>query len=58
MKIGSMHVFFSSSQACIDGKLDMVRFLVRRGANHDLGDNEGWSALHATASCAFVDIAK
>ncbi|XP_074663079.1 uncharacterized protein LOC141915448 isoform X5 [Tubulanus polymorphus] len=45
-------------QACIDGKLDMVKFLAERGADLDVCDNEGWTPLHATASCGFLDIAK
>jgi protein phosphatase 1 regulatory subunit 12A len=36
----------------------MVRFLVEHGADIDANDNEGWTALHATASCGFIDIAK
>ena len=45
-------------QACIDDKLDMVEYLVEGGADIDACDNEGWTALHATASCGFLDIAK
>ena len=45
-------------QACIDDNIDMVEFLVERGADIDACDNEGWTALHATASCGFLDIAK
>lgn len=36
----------------------MVEFLVAHGADVNRGDNEGWTSLHATASCGFVSIAK
>ena len=36
----------------------MVTFLVQHGADIDACDNEGWTALHATASCGFLEIAK
>lgn len=45
-------------QACIDDNLDMVEFLVEHGADINKGDNEGWTPLHATASCGFISIAK
>jgi ankyrin repeat protein len=50
----TMHVL----QACIDDNLDMVEFLVKHGADVNKGDNEGWTPLHATASCGFISIAK
>jgi len=45
-------------KACIDDSLSMVEFLVDHGADIEASDNEGWTALHATASCGFVDIAR
>lgn len=36
----------------------MVEFLVEHGADVNRGDNEGWTPLHATASCDFLYIAK
>ena len=45
-------------QACIDDNLEMVEFLVERGSDVNRGDNEGWTPLHATASCGFLSIAR
>jgi len=36
----------------------MVEFLVANGADVDVCDNEGWTPLHATASCGFSEIAR
>ncbi|CAG0910827.1 unnamed protein product, partial [Cyprideis torosa] len=36
----------------------MVEFLVASGADINRGDNEGWTPLHATASCGFLSIAR
>ncbi|MGH0171466.1 UNVERIFIED_CONTAM: hypothetical protein FKN15_060826 [Acipenser sinensis] len=43
--------------ACIDENLEMVEFLVEHGANVNQPDNEGWTPLHAAASCGFTEIA-
>lgn len=45
-------------QACIDDDLEMVEFLVQQGSDVNRPDNEGWTPLHATASCGFVSIAR
>ncbi|KAG0410134.1 hypothetical protein HPB47_012744 [Ixodes persulcatus] len=45
-------------EACIDDNMAMVEFLVEHGCNPNLGDNEGWTPLHATASCGFVSVAR
>ena len=35
-----------------------AKVLVALGADVNRGDNEGWTPLHATASCGFLSIAK
>ncbi|KAB0406569.1 hypothetical protein E2I00_010378, partial [Balaenoptera physalus] len=44
--------------ACIDENLDMVKFLVENGASVNQQDNEGWTPLHAAASCGYLNIAE
>lgn len=44
--------------ACIDENLDVVKFLVENGASVNQQDNEGWTPLHAAASCGYLNIAE
>ncbi|XP_069577815.1 protein phosphatase 1 regulatory subunit 12C isoform X1 [Brachyistius frenatus] len=44
-------------QACIDGSMDIVTFLLERGASVNQVDSEGWTPLHVAASCGYPDIA-
>lgn len=44
----------TSLKACIDDNLEMVEFLIEHGADINRQDNEGWTPLHATASCGWV----
>jgi ankyrin repeat protein len=53
-----LRVVLCCVQACIDDNLDMVEFLVELQADVDVCDNEGWTPLHATASCGFTEIAR
>jgi protein phosphatase 1 regulatory subunit 12A len=46
------------SQAAIDNKLDMVKFLVNLGANINVEDKESWTPLHATVNCGHNSIAR
>lgn len=54
----SYYFFLSVSltKACIDDNFEMVEFLVQHGADINKQDNEGWTPLHATASCGWVSI--
>ncbi|KAK1327923.1 hypothetical protein QTO34_012344 [Cnephaeus nilssonii] len=47
-----------SLQACIDENFDMVKFLVENRADVNQQDNEGWTPLHAAASCGYLNIAE
>ena len=50
------HLLFP--QACIDDNFEMVEFLLKNGADVNISDNEGWTPLHAVASCCYVSITK
>lgn len=43
-------------QACIDGSMDMVSFLLEHNANVNQPDSEGWTPLHVAASCGHPEI--
>ncbi|CAL8333442.1 unnamed protein product [Lota lota] len=43
-------------QACIDGSMEMVAFLLAQGANVDQVDSEGWTPLHVAASGEHIEI--
>lgn len=45
-------------QACIDNNRKIIELLLERGADINVCDNEGWTPLHATASCGFIDLAQ
>ncbi|XP_035381932.1 protein phosphatase 1 regulatory subunit 12C isoform X1 [Electrophorus electricus] len=45
-------------QACIDGSLEVVAFLLSQGANVNQVDSEGWTPLHVAASCGNLEIAE
>ncbi|KAM8843234.1 protein phosphatase 1 regulatory subunit 12C [Synchiropus picturatus] len=45
-------------QACIDGSMEMVSFLLEHSANVNQVDSEGWTPLHVAASCGHPDIAE
>lgn len=44
--------------ACIDDNEPQVRWLLSRGANINCKDNEGWTPLHASASCGNSNIVR
>ena len=52
------YTIFYILQACIDGNLDVVQYLVEHGIDIDQEDNEGWTPLHAAASCGYMEIAR
>ncbi|KAI2663426.1 Protein phosphatase 1 regulatory subunit 12C [Labeo rohita] len=43
-------------QACIDGSMEMVEFLLSQGASVNQVDSEGWTPLHVAASCGNLEI--
>lgn len=45
-------------QACIDNNLDLVTFLLECGANMNVQDNEGWTPLHASSHCGYIELCK
>ncbi|XP_076036396.1 protein phosphatase 1 regulatory subunit 16A-like [Oratosquilla oratoria] len=45
-------------QCCIDDSEEMMRLLVRHGANINAKDSERWTPLHAAATCGHLHLAK
>lgn len=45
-------------QAVIDDNIDAVEFLLAFPVDLDATDNEGWTPLHAAASCGHTNIAQ
>ncbi|XP_072318618.1 protein phosphatase 1 regulatory subunit 12C [Eucyclogobius newberryi] len=45
-------------QACIDGSMEIVTFLLENGASVNQVDSEGWTPLHVAASCGHSEIAE
>lgn len=45
-------------QACIDGSIEIVTFLLEHGADVNQVDSEGWTPLHVASSCGYADIAE
>ncbi|KAJ8002032.1 hypothetical protein DPEC_G00175590 [Dallia pectoralis] len=43
-------------QACIDGSMEVMVFLLAQGANVNQVDSEGWTPLHVAATCGNLEI--
>ncbi|XP_071246690.1 protein phosphatase 1 regulatory subunit 12C-like isoform X1 [Salvelinus alpinus] len=43
-------------QACIDGSMEVMVFLLAQGANINQVDSEGWTPLHVAATCGNLEI--
>ena len=49
---------WSFLQCCIDDSDDLLRLLIRYGADVNVCDNDLWTPLHAAATCANLEICK
>ena len=50
--------FRFNPQCCIDDDIEMLKLLVRYNSNINATDNEGWTPLHAAASCGYDHIVR
>ncbi len=50
-----LHTFF---KCCIDDSPDILKLLIKYGANVNVCDNDMWTPLHAAATCANLEICK
>ena len=54
----SMQISFVVKKCCIDDSDDLLRLLIRYGADVNVCDNDLWTPLHAAATCANLEICK
>lgn len=45
-------------KCCIDDSADLLRLLIKNGADVNVCDNDLWTPLHAAATCANLEICK
>ena len=58
LSLSALTQFLHVWQACIDENYELVSLLLDNGAELGIRDNEGWTPLHAAASCGSVEIAQ
>ncbi len=44
--------------AAVSGHLDVVKYLVEKGADVKAADNDGWTPLHWAAELGLLDVVK